>query len=87
MDNQERDAEAALRTLAKRLQQGWAKMHPVPENVMQRVRDAVKQQWQEQQAARSVQTSEGAKPSGPTQEKQISEEPAENKKQNQRHSQ
>ena len=42
------DAEAKLKQLAERLRQGWAVRHPVSEETVAAVRQAVKQQWEQQ---------------------------------------
>ena len=49
MPANETEAERKLRTLSKRLKQGWAEIYPVPETAMKKVRDAVREQWEKEQ--------------------------------------
>ena len=50
MPEQNTDAEAKLKKLGQRLRQGWAKQHPVPQQSIDTVRDAVRQEWEREQA-------------------------------------
>ena len=55
MPGNETEAERKLRTLSKRLKQGWAEMYPVPKKAMEQVRNAVREQWeQEQEVVRKI---------------------------------
>jgi hypothetical protein len=49
MPNQNTDAESALKKLGQRLRQGWAKMHPIPDQSLETVRNAVRDQWKQEQ--------------------------------------
>jgi len=51
MPDQSTDAAAKLRKLGQRLRQGFARRHPVPEQSIQTVKDAVRQQWEREQVA------------------------------------
>lgn len=57
-------SEARLHKLARRLHQGWEKLHPVTEKELDAVRQAVRAQWEQEQkvgrqAAASAQTKKG----------------------------
>ncbi len=51
MPKQNPDAEAALHKLGQRVREGWAKNHPIPDKSLETVRDAVREQWEQEQAA------------------------------------
>jgi len=69
MPHQNTDAEAKLKKLGQRLRQGFARQHPVPQQSLDTVRDAVRQEWErEQEATRRTSTKRGpakAKPREP----------------------
>ena len=55
MPDQNTDAAAKLQKLGQRLRQGFARQHPVPQQSLDTVRDAVRQEWErEQEAARTT---------------------------------
>ena len=65
MPKQNPDAEAALRKLGQRVRQGHATQHPVSDKSLQTVRDAIREQYeQEQKIAR-----EDAAKQSPTRDK------------------
>jgi len=50
------DAELALHKLGQRIREGFAKKHPTPDKSLETVRDAVREQYaQEQEAERGKQ--------------------------------
>ena len=51
MPDQNTDAAAKLQKLGQRLRQGFARQHPVPQQSLDTVRDAVRQEWEREQAA------------------------------------
>ncbi len=54
MPDENPDPEAALKKLGERVRDGFAKTHPTPERSLNTVRDAVREQYeQEQKAERS----------------------------------
>ena len=50
MSDEHRQAEAKLRKLGQRVRQGWAKLYPVSEQQLAKVRAAVRQQWEQTHA-------------------------------------
>lgn len=44
-----KDAEAKLAVLSKRLRQGWAKRRPIAEKSLEPGRDALRHQWEREQ--------------------------------------
>ncbi len=74
MPNQNTDAELALRKLGERLRAGWVKKHPVPEQSLKTVREAVRGQWEREQVERqnkkgTPQAGKGRKPPEPDRER------------------
>jgi hypothetical protein len=53
MPDKNLDAEKKLRQLGKRVRQGLAKLHPVTDQQMGRVREAVRQRWEQTQKSRA----------------------------------
>ena len=53
MADQNRQLREKLRKLGRRAQQGWAKLHPVTEKQLAKVREAVIQQWDQTHAAQA----------------------------------
>src|SRR6185295_6790170 len=51
MPDQNTDAEAKLRKLGQRLRQAWAKQHPITERSLDTVKNAIREQWEKEQAA------------------------------------
>jgi hypothetical protein len=51
MPNHKPDAERALHKLGKRLREGWAQKHPIPEQSLETVRNAVREEWVQEQTA------------------------------------
>ena len=51
MADQNRQLREKLRKLGRRVQQGWAKLHPVTEKQLAKVREAVIHQWDQTHAA------------------------------------
>lgn len=51
MPNQKPDAEAALQKLGQRVREGHAIQHPTPEKNLEPVRDAVREQYEQEQQA------------------------------------
>jgi hypothetical protein len=51
MPKQNPDAELALHKLGQRIRDGFAKKHPTPDKSIQTVRDAVREQYEQEQAA------------------------------------
>ena len=45
MADQNKQVREKLRKLGRRVQQGWAKLHPVSEKQLAKVREAVMRQW------------------------------------------
>lgn len=45
------DPDHALRKMGQHIRAGWAKQHPISERSLQTVRDAVRDQWEKEQAA------------------------------------
>lgn len=45
-------AEAKLRRLGQRLRQGWTALHPATREELDQVRNAVRLQWEQEQARR-----------------------------------
>lgn len=48
MPNENKDADGALRKFGQRLRQGWAKEHPTPERSIEKVKETVREQWEQQ---------------------------------------
>jgi len=44
------EAERKLGQLAEHLRKGWKKLHPVEEDHLKKVRDAIQQEWEKEQA-------------------------------------
>ena len=44
------EAERKLGQLAEHLREGWKKLHPVTEDHLKKVRDAIQQEWEKEQA-------------------------------------
>ena len=51
MPDQNTDAEAALQKLGHRVRLGWAKKHPIPDKSLESVKNTVREQWEQEQAA------------------------------------
>jgi hypothetical protein len=51
MPDQKPDAEAALKKLGQRLREDFVKKHPIPEKSLETVRDAVREQYEQEQKA------------------------------------
>jgi hypothetical protein len=51
MPNKNTDADSAIHKLGKRLREGWAKKHPVPDQSIETVRNTVRQDWEQEQEA------------------------------------
>lgn len=49
MLNQNTDDEAKLQKLGQRVRDGWAKQNPVQEKSIKTVKDAVREQWEQEQ--------------------------------------
>ncbi len=49
MPDDESNAEASLRKLGRRLHQGWERLQPVTQNELEKVREAVRKQWEQEQ--------------------------------------
>ena len=52
MPEQNPDAEAALRKLGKHIRSSWAKAHPATEQERERVKNTVRQNWEQKQASK-----------------------------------
>jgi hypothetical protein len=52
-----RQAKENLESLAEHLRRGWQKLHPVTDQQLEKVRDAVRKQWDEEKLTKK----EGAK--------------------------
>ncbi len=51
MPNQKPDADAALQKLGQRVREGHAIKHPTPEKSIETVKDAVREQYEQEQKA------------------------------------
>lgn len=51
MPDENAEAERVLGVLARRLRMGWAKQHPATDRQLERVREAVREQWEKEQGA------------------------------------
>jgi hypothetical protein len=51
MAKQNPDAELALHKLGQRIRDGWAKKHAVSDKSLETVKDAVSEQWEQEQKA------------------------------------
>ena len=71
MPNQNTDAEAALQKLGHRMRLGWAKKHPVSDKSLESVKNTVREQWEQEQAASKPSSSpaKGRKPKPPEPER------------------
>ncbi len=80
MPNDQTDIERKLEKLADRLDDGWAKLHPVTEKELARVREAVRKQWENerQMEQRVAESKEAPKPAA---DKSTSQPVAEKKNQ------
>jgi hypothetical protein len=65
------DAELALHKLGQRIRDGFAKKHPTTDKSIQTVRDAVREQYEQEQAA------EREKKPSPEAEKELGRQPEE----------
>ena len=54
MTDQEHESEANLGLLSKRLHAGWAKLHPATAKERAAVREAVRKQWEQEQARQTA---------------------------------
>jgi|GEM_PF-2257703 len=51
MPKQNPDAELALHKLGQRIREGYAKKHPTPDKSLETVKDAVREQYEQEQKA------------------------------------
>ena len=51
MPKQNPEAELALHKLGQRIRDGWAKKHAITDKSLETVRDAVREQYEQEQAA------------------------------------
>lgn len=76
MPNEKPDAEAALRKLGQRIRQGFAERYPVQETCIEAVKNAVREQYEQEQIAEreikptpNVKKEKGRQPPEPDQER------------------
>ena len=62
MSKHDHSAEEKLRTLGQRLQQGWAKLHPVTDQEMAAVNEALEKQWEQTHQADATKSQTEASP-------------------------
>jgi hypothetical protein len=71
MPNENTDAESALQKLGHRMRLGWSKKHPVSDKSLESVKNTVREQWEQEQAASKPPSSpvKGRKPKPPEPER------------------
>ena len=70
MPKQNPDAELALHKLGQRIRDGFAKKHPTPDKSLETVKNAVREQYEQEQDAKRSATVE---PPSPAQEREPEE--------------
>jgi hypothetical protein len=56
MPKKANQAKEKLETLAEHLRRGWKKLHPVKDELLEKVREAVRKQWDQEQSAKREKT-------------------------------
>jgi hypothetical protein len=67
MPKQNPDAELALHKLGQRIRDGWAKKHPIPDKSLETVKNAVREQYEQEQDAKR---NPSVEPPNPTPERE-----------------